>query len=104
MLTPRLCAPCPTQRNSSIRYRVVVCGRVSPGDQGTAARASPAMCPLAVAVIVAVVFAVAVAVAFAVPAAAADADAAEVVGAGGVASGTAARAEGRDRCCTKNIM
>ena len=34
---------------------MVVRGRVSPGDQGTAARASSAMCPLAVVVIVAVV-------------------------------------------------
>ena len=57
---------------------------------------------MVVAVIVAVV--VAVAVAFAVPAAAADVDTAEVVDAGGVASGTAARAEGRNRCCTNNIM
>ena len=54
------------------------------------------------AVIVAVV--VAVAVAFVVPAAAADVDAADVVDAGGVASGTTARAEGRNRCYTKNIM
>ena len=52
--------------------------------------------------IVAVV--VAVAVAFAVPAAAADVDAAEVVDAGGVASGTAARAEGWNCCFTNNIM
>ena len=57
---------------------------------------------MVVAVIVAVF--VAVAVAFAVPAAAAAMDAAEVVDAGGVASGTAARAEGRNRCCTNNIM
>ena len=60
------------------------------------------MSPLVVEVIVAVV--VAVAVAFAVPAAVTDVDAAEVVDAGGVASGTAARAERQNRCCTKNIM
>ena len=73
-----------------------------PGDQGTAVQDSSAMCPLVVAVIVAVI--VAVAVVFAVPAAVADVDATEVVEVGGVASGTAARAEGRNRCCTKNIM
>ena len=43
-------------------------------------------------------------VAFAVPAAVADVDAAEVVGVGGVACGTTARAKGRNRCCTKNII
>ena len=70
----------------------VVCGRVLPGDQDTAARASSVMCPLVVAVIVAVV--VVVAMAFVVPAAATeDLDAAEVMDTGGVASGTAARAE-----------
>ena len=55
LLTPRSCAPCPTQRSSSNRCSVVVRGRVSPGDQGAAARASSAMCPMVVAVIVAVV-------------------------------------------------
>ena len=61
---------------------------------------------VAVKVVGAMGFAVviAVAVAFAVPAAATDVDAAKVVDAGGVASGTAARAEGRNRCCTNNIM
>ena len=93
---PRLCAPCPTQRSNSNTCGVVVQGRVSPGEQGTAAGASSAMCPLVVAVIVAVV--VAVAVAFVLPAAAADVDAADVVDAGGVASGMAARAEGRNSC------
>ena len=43
---------------------------------------------------------------FAVPAAAADMDAAKVVDAGGVTSGTAARAKGRNYycTCTKNMM
>ena len=79
---------------------MVVCGRVLPGDQGTAARASSAMCPLVVTVIVAVV--VTVAVAFAVPAVVANMDAVEVVDAGGMASGT--KGGGRNCCCTKNKM
>ena len=39
---------------------MVVRGRLSPGDQGTAARASSAMCPMVVAVIVVRCVAVAV--------------------------------------------
>ena len=41
---PRLCAPYPKQRISSNRCGAVVCGRVSSGDQGTAAGASSEMC------------------------------------------------------------
>ena len=43
-------------------------------------------------------------VAFVVPVAIVDMDVAEAVDAGGVASGTAARSEGRNCCCTNNIM
>ena len=82
------------QRSSSNRCGVVVRDPVSPGDQGTAAQASSAMCPMVVAVSVAVF--VPLAVVFAVPAAAADVDVVEVVDAGGVASGTAARDVGRN--------